>query len=482
MWMVVNRLNQLDIKTHIKDGQMNLLSARHVYATECLHVYQDGRDTVCRYGEDYFILLDIECGEALEIVQCVFDCYNVWYGNIIEAAGQKNFEKIIRESRVFFGNPIILQDSNYKVISMSSDFGQNDYDEEIQQIKKYGYSSLKAIDYFEKLWNEEGYYSERSTAHYYTGKQNCMEWNFACIDIKFQGKKYGQLLILEDGLKINKGAMQLLEAMAKILAPGLRNEKNDNYSANDILVDWLKSGTVKYEVLEKQFSLYQWSTEDIYEIWRIGFDGKGNYNIFSEMVRDMLKQNNICCPVLIMQNGITIIINKSKTENRYIKKLLTELCSGNDALLSVSLSAKGFENLHHYYNQAIYAMEEGRKCGHEAAFFSFYDYAIKYIISIGFNSDMRYACNPNLLTLWEKDCYCHSESVYVLKKYLDNGKSFLNAANELYMHRNTLVYRIKKIQEIVTDDLSDPYVLDYIKLSIYILDLFSYDDIIKHAD
>lgn len=470
MWMVVNRLNQLDIKTYIKNGQMNLLSARHVYAMECLHVYQDGKDTVCRYEDDYFILLDMECGEALEIVQFVFDCYNVWYGNIIEAAGQKDFEKIVRETQVFFGNPVILQDANYRVLSMSPDFGQNACNEEIRQIQKYRYSSLKAIGFFEKLWNEKVYYSEQSKSYYYTGKQNCMAWTFAYIAIKVHGKKYGQILVLEDGLKINSGTLQLLEIMEKVLAVSLCNEKNESCSSNDVLVDLLQDGIANHEALAHQFALYHWGVHDIYEIWRIGLIKKGNCNIFSELVRDMLIQNDICCPVLIMHGGISIIINKSKTDSRHAQKLLTELCSDNGAFLSASLPARGYLNLHHYYNQAVYAMEQGRKLNKQGEVLSFYYYAIKYIIFTGFNPDIQYACNPNLLALWERDCSHHSESVRVLKKYLDSGKSFLNAANELYMHRNTLIYRIKKIQEIVTDDLSDPYVLDYIKLSMYILD------------
>lgn len=470
MWMVVNRLNQLDIRTSIKNGQMNLLSARHVYATECLHVYQRGKDTVCRYEDDYFTLLDMESSEALEIVQCVFDCYNVWYSNIIEAASQKNFDKIIRETQVFFGNPIILQDANYKVISMSADLERYTENEEIRQMQKYSYSSLKVISYFEKLWNEKGYYSEYCSARYCTGTQNCMSWNFAYIDIKVHGKKYGQILLLEDCLKINKGALQLLEILEKILALSLCNKENDGHSANNILVDLLLDGIINREALERQFTLHHWGANDIYEIWRIELVKKGTLNIFAEIIRDILIQNNIHCPVLIIQEGINVITNKSKTESHYVRKLLAGLCFDNGGFLSVSLPARGYLNLHHYYNQAVYAMEQGRKLNKGKELFPFYNYAVKYIIFSGFNPNLQYACNPNLLALWERDSCHHSESVHVLKKYLDSGKSFLNAANELYMHRNTLVYRIKKIQEIITDDLSDPYVLDYIKLSMYILD------------
>lgn len=43
-----------------------------------------------------------------------------------------------------------------------------------------------------------------------------------------------------------------------------------------------------------------------------------------------------------------------------------------------------------------------------------------------------------------------------LKVYLENHCSIINTSNKLFLHRNTIRYRIKKCQEILENDLTDP--------------------------
>ena len=51
----------------------------------------------------------------------------------------------------------------------------------------------------------------------------------------------------------------------------------------------------------------------------------------------------------------------------------------------------------------------------------------------------------------------HNENLcYNLKKYLMNNGNVTKAAKELYIHPNTLAYRIKKIEKILKKDLDDP--------------------------
>lgn len=60
-----------------------------------------------------------------------------------------------------------------------------------------------------------------------------------------------------------------------------------------------------------------------------------------------------------------------------------------------------------------------------------------------------------------------------LKGYLDNERSVTKTAAELFIHRNTIIYRIKKIQEFLRADLNEPYIRHYIRLSIRVLELQS---------
>ena len=89
------------------------------------------------------------------------------------------------------------------------------------------------------------------------------------------------------------------------------------------------------------------------------------------------------------------------------------------------------------------------------------------------------ACHPSVVRLLREDMRNGTEHMKTFNIYLDNERSLVNAARQLYVHRNTLVYRINKILELIGDDMEDVYTRDYMKLSIRILSMFE-DSAIFH--
>ena len=59
----------------------------------------------------------------------------------------------------------------------------------------------------------------------------------------------------------------------------------------------------------------------------------------------------------------------------------------------------------------------------------------------------------------------------VLKKYLQNNGSVNDTANQMYVHRNTINYKLKKIEEILDVDLSSLDFRIHATLGLYLLDL-----------
>ena len=59
-----------------------------------------------------------------------------------------------------------------------------------------------------------------------------------------------------------------------------------------------------------------------------------------------------------------------------------------------------------------------------------------------------------------------------LRAYLRNDTSLVNTARELFIHRNTLVYRMAKINEYLHESLKDRGTLAYLRLSIRVMDLY----------
>ena len=79
--------------------------------------------------------------------------------------------------------------------------------------------------------------------------------------------------------------------------------------------------------------------------------------------------------------------------------------------------------------------------------------------------DARSLIHPALETIREYDMKNQSNLLHTLDAYLLNDCNAQRCGRMLFLHRNSLVYRIRRIQEIAGIDLSDPEERSYLRLS-----------------
>jgi len=63
--------------------------------------------------------------------------------------------------------------------------------------------------------------------------------------------------------------------------------------------------------------------------------------------------------------------------------------------------------------------------------------------------------NETLFKLQEYDEKSSSNLLETLSLYFDENRNLGKAAEKMYIHRNTMKYRVKRIQEILNCDLKD---------------------------
>ena len=126
---------------------------------------------------------------------------------------------------------------------------------------------------------------------------------------------------------------------------------------------------------------------------------------------------------------------------------LYSLIEKRNLACTASRSFPDFFYLRYAYLQCralISYAQESRK----SSIFHFYDYYEKYIIqSLANVTSLKALCNPCILSLAKKKT--GREFIHSLKVYLMNGKNITDAASELYLHRNTLIYRIERMESIL---------------------------------
>jgi DNA-binding PucR family transcriptional regulator len=119
----------------------------------------------------------------------------------------------------------------------------------------------------------------------------------------------------------------------------------------------------------------------------------------------------------------------------------------------VSMVFSNFMYLRYYYVQSSFAAAYNE--AHPDTRLCFYETCQREHVlqSLSATADPRAFCHPAILALWESGEESSQELVRGLYHYLLNGGNLAATAKALFVHRNTLIYRLEKLSGILDTDL-----------------------------
>ena len=127
-------------------------------------------------------------------------------------------------------------------------------------------------------------------------------------------------------------------------------------------------------------------------------------------------------------------------------------------------------SLRNYYVRALAAAKMAKAFNMQKRYTFYNDIALQHFVREGATIDNpRNLCDPRILRLASYD-YSHSSNyIFTLQCYWHFNQDIQQTCNYLFIHRNTLFYRLKKIREIVNMDLNNPKHMIQFNLSLSIL-------------
>lgn len=480
--MIANRLTSFDLELHIKDNAKQVLkSARQVYADDCAVVAARGSNVICYDASDVssqIIIKNMSATQGLELVQSVFDFYQDWIDDVKQQMAVFNYQKLVDLSWNVFHNPVILFNGNHHVLAMSNRYTDEEMGEEWAYLKEFGYPSM---EYYRDMRNSN-MLSDVEYAQLVSFAKSHSS-NAMSSPIRFRDKICGRLTILEKDRQFNQGDVELLTLLVNELRLPLAEQTSKDASLKEINFDCLGNlldgiGT-NIQSLAFLLSYQKWKATDYYKIYKIKICETGdNLPVKERFFLETLRRNIAGCAVLKKETGgeMYVVQNLQVVSAVTVKESLSHLGRYNRFFLTESLEFQGIYHLNFLREQADYAMELIRLYHYdpmdengELRCISFYDCAMEYLITSGNLEKSMYALHPDILRLWRDRRNDKDNKLDTWLCYLANGRSLKKAAEQLHIHRNTLVYRINKVQESLHYRKDDSYTLDYIRLSIRIL-------------
>lgn len=428
----------------------------------CFILINDDSTILEQYANNKLNIIEINKSENIfEIyndVRALFrrsEKYNQFKISLLEAlVSGSNLDKIVNVASNLIGNPLVIIDLSFKVLANSSI--ENITDLLWEDNVKKGYCSYEFIAELSKL---DTIKKGKKANYPYIVTCPASPTKKVVYKISVGDKTIGNILLLECKKQIDDDDYSYLMLISKIIGKKLEEKQfyktTRNVLAEEILYDLLENNTDKEMMKE-----------------RLKNDSLNFSNYMSALVVDMTHyelKHSVYVRYLnlnllkffpisnsIYYNGNIVIINSNehfiekKNEIEKVKNFLSE----NNLKMGISSEFSSIEDCSIYYEQALKSLEIGKILEPKKCIYQFQDIEPYNFIYMSKNKILKEDFyNDSLYILKKYDDKNSSELYKTLYSYLKNNHNMTKTAEDMFIHRNTLRYRLEKISDIIGIDL-----------------------------
>ncbi len=333
---------------------------------------------------------------------------------------------------------------------------------------------------------EEKRFSDASKNHepfYYERNDGIMVY---CINTHADNRYLARFVVrLLDGSKhLHKGEEKLVEhfdnyikMLYKRLATGSNSLSRQDDAFHKLLRSINKTDlSIKSFALQSTIAPYGWRINDSYSVmWFEFMDNVSWSNAGFYMACQLeLQWQNSCA--IADGNGILWVFNHTimpaEKSGETFRKAFTKLLADYVCKCGVSSKFNDLSTLPLRRHEAMLALKYGSIHDPSIWHYSFANYKLEHILDCAVAElSPQQVCSKKLLALIEYDKRRSTEYARTLVCYLQNDSSASRTADELFIHRTTLLRRLDAIKKIAKLNFSDPEEKAFILLSSKILKL-----------
>ncbi|SMB81613.1 PucR C-terminal helix-turn-helix domain-containing protein [Desulfonispora thiosulfatigenes DSM 11270] len=318
--------------------------------------------------------------------------------------------------------------------------------------------------------------------------------NQVIVSILAGRKKYGVVLILDEEDSINDFTVIALERSATVAALEIMKEKaifeTEIRLQRDFIDELLVNKYVEGYSLVKRANDFGWDINKEFVIMNVYID---NYSLNQRKIDKMYEMEDFKSEIyntikkVVLANtknsiltergdGFLLFLDTNFADTKEVKEyclFIAKKIKKNvetkflDISLSIGISktVKEIGNFSTGYEEANQALTIGRKVLGSGKIYNFDDMGVyRILFSNQDNNSLNEFYKEYLEMLVQYDQKNNTDYVHTLEQYYKYNANVLLTAENLFMHRNTLNYRLKRIRQILNLDIDEPE----IKLSLSI--------------
>ncbi len=412
-------------------------------------------------GREYILVHNKTLEETLNAAYEAYEYYYSWESSLFQKiTGSTSLQELLEMTHRIFNCPMSICNSRGWDYAMTN--GDAPYIHPLQEEFLYGSSDdpTPAADRQTFLKN----LNDINPVVIYSAAHRC---NVLFANIWLDGERAGAIVAYETEKPFTIADHQIMTVFQNIITIYATINKGilrSRSALSEYLIDVLDNKQSRSYTISKILKYPNWKPGDQYIIL-CAASRKTTDSIFLNHLCDNLENTSFKPQTFIYDNKMIALINMKNVQDR--TAFLNEIKKAvSSHLFSWGLSHEfyGISQFAQYYPQACHALSEAFK--ENAHGKTMRETAVDYIRNHCISDDeLQSLLHPDAMFLIEYDKVNHTLYANTLYWFLLFSCNYTDAANKLHLHRNTLIYRINRIENLVSANFSDVAEREFLLLS-----------------
>lgn len=370
-------------------------------------------------------------------------------------SANRGLQYLVDVAAEMLGNPLIVADVTYKILAISKRGFEGRPDIEVQ--RELGYVLAENVSELkqDKIHEE----ARKSSKPLYTVKKSGDAWLTALIYVN--GVEAGHIDSMEQSRPFTEGDFRLMEFLCGLAS--LELQKSDFFKANRgflhsfFLTELLDGQILDTEIVDLRLQHLNWHPgTSLYVMVLVDTQlgaMEGKSSIIAHQIYDLLPG----CRWAVYSGALVFLLNFSANTSHFLEPdgPLEQYLQVNHLKAGTSDRFDGLLNTRRHYLQALKALELGTRLHPDRPLLIYSEYVCQHIGEIiNRNHNLNDFLHPAVLKILQHDQTHKTNLLQTLEQHLLNGDNPTLVAANLFIHRNTLFYRIGKLKELFGLDLS----------------------------
>jgi hypothetical protein len=388
--------------------------------------------------------------------------YDAWYNSLLMAViNRKPIDAFLNTAAQALDNPIVVFNNNLSAIS-SAGYVTGPAEGTNWEIVNIPGFVLDKFYTPQELRKISSHIAQKSEHILVVNPKNDPAHSSLGILIWIDGKLYGGIGTVDMNKPFTEGQKETFVITAQVLKMYFQNHSIYMQIAED-KANWLNSlldgAEIPDDIISNYLYRYKWKLDDHFCI--VTFTASDDLNIPVISVLDLKQINKLFPDALVSVHGEHIVMiikcadkqpphgKKKQQLEQFLKKDIMPRCG-------VSMVFNNFRHLRYYFTQSKFAAAQCKPslnpkiCLYE-------DHQAEHVLqTLALSADPRCFCHPGILSLWESGNELKRNLVQCLYYYFINGRNVSAAADAIHIHRNTLIYRLGKAEELLNIEIKRP--------------------------